>query len=193
MGFTLFSSGKNGQSRRPNGHRQQARPHLEGLEDRILPSLTPQLLKDINLEDQGSAPSDITAVGATVFFTANDGIHGSQLWRTDGTAAGTILVSDLTSGFPPANPTYLTNVNGSLFFIAYSGQLWESNGDAAGTHLVFRNALYPTNVNGTLFFAGSDQANGIGRELWRTNGTPAGTTLVADIQLGNPGRPTPMI
>ena len=80
-------------------------------------------------------------MGGTLFFTANDGDHGRELWKSDGTAAGTVLVKDINpdgrSSYPErARPTS----NGTLFFTADDGthrqELWKSDGTAAGTVLV---------------------------------------------------------
>ena len=46
----------------------------------------------------GSNPQYLTNVGGTLFFTANDGINGTELWKSDGTAAGTVLVKDINPG-----------------------------------------------------------------------------------------------
>ena len=45
-----------------------------------------------------SGPSSLTGVGGTLFFTADDGIHGRELWKSDGTRAGTVLVKDIHPG-----------------------------------------------------------------------------------------------
>ena len=42
-----------------------------------------------------SEPYGLTALDGQLLFTANDGIHGDELWKSDGTAAGTVLVKDI--------------------------------------------------------------------------------------------------
>ena len=104
------------------------------------PPRTLTLLKDINPGAASSSPTDFTTVGGTTYFAANDGVHGDELWKSNGTAAGTVLVADIDPGSGSSNPTDLTNVNGTLFFAANDGvhgnELWKSNGTAAGTVLV---------------------------------------------------------
>src|SRR5262245_36336939 len=89
---------------------------LEALEGRLTPSLTPQMVLDINPNSQSSNPSGLVVIGSTAYFTANDGVHGVELWKSDGTAAGTTLVKEIYPGSYGTGPTYLTNVNGTLFF-----------------------------------------------------------------------------
>ena len=142
--------------------------------------------------------SNLTMIGARVYFSVNDGVHGQELWTSDGTAAGTMLVSDINPGATGSGPTNLTNVNGELFFGADDGthgfELWETNGTAAGTMLVKDidpgatggvSGVPFANVNGTLFFTATDGTNGA--ELWKSDGTAAGTVMVADIVPGAGG------
>jgi ELWxxDGT repeat protein len=78
-------------------------------------------------------------VGGQLFFHADDGVHGDELWTSDGTDAGTTLVKDVNPGGGSSNISEPTNVNGTLFFNAYDGNaygLWKSDGTAAGTVLV---------------------------------------------------------
>jgi ELWxxDGT repeat protein len=162
---------------------------IELLENRLVPSLIPTLLSHINPYTVGSMPGSITEVNGVAFFTANDGIHGEQLWQSNGSAAGTFMVTDFNPGPVGSGINYLTNVNGTLFFRANDGsdgiQLWESNGTGPGTFMVTNinwNGQYPgppTNVNGTLFFRGGYGTHGI--QLWESNGTAAGTFLVKEI------------
>src|SRR5216683_722562 len=70
--------------------RPRFRPMLENLEDRTLLSMVPpQMLADINPGPGDSMTGESpVAINGTVFFTASDGVHGSELWKTDGTSAG---------------------------------------------------------------------------------------------------------
>ena len=120
-------------------------------------------------------------MNGTLFFTANDGTTGEELWKSDGTAAGTVLVKDINPGSASSYPSNLTNVNGTLFFTANDGtgsaKLWKSDGTAAGTvpvaNLVSSSL---TNVNGTLFFSADDGIHGT--ELWMlVDGPTQGTSL----------------
>ena len=142
-----------------------------------------------------SSPGNLTNVNGTLFFTADDGSSGVELWKSDGTAAGTVRVADLIPGSAGSSPSFLTNLNGTLFFAAFDyakgSELWKSDGTAAGTVRVAdiipgsgssspRNL---TNVNGTLFFTANDGSSGY--ELWKSDGTALGTKRVADINSGS--------
>ncbi len=166
---------------------------------------TPFLVKDIRPGDYSSGPRYLTAVGNTLFFAAySGGVNGRELWKSDGTAAGTVLVKDISPGSSfstgpfPRNQSYPTAVGNTLFVTAYSGgvngrELWKSDGTAAGTVLVKDinpgssyfdlGPRYLTAVGNTLFFAAFDGVNG--EELWRSDGTAAGTVLVKDIFPGS--------
>jgi ELWxxDGT repeat protein len=80
----------------------------------------PQLLKDITPGPQNSDITDLTAVGDIVFFIAPDGSNSFQLWRTDGTPAGTYVVKVINPTSPSGMYSYFTsmmNVGGTLFFL----------------------------------------------------------------------------
>ena len=146
---------------------------------------------DIHPGSLPSDPQDLTDVNGTLFFTADDGVHGRELWKSDGTLAGTVLVKDIADGDDGSAPDGLVNVNGLLFFVADDGvhgsELWASDGTEGGTLLVKdivsgsggSSLASLTNVSGTVFFVADDAVHGA--ELWKSDGTAAGTTLVSDI------------
>ncbi|HEX3147588.1 MAG TPA: ELWxxDGT repeat protein [Gemmataceae bacterium] len=157
------------------------------------------LLKDIQNTvwnpPLSSYPRDFTVVGNTVFFSA-ESVQAAkrELWKTDGTAAGTVRVSTIA-------PADLTAVGNRLYFAGTDSttgtELWVSDGTTAGTVMVedirpgtsssisTSNPAYLTDVNGVLFFAANDGTTG--RELWRSDGTAAGTYQIKDIKPGANG------
>jgi ELWxxDGT repeat protein len=151
------------------------------------------MVKDIRPGAMGSFQASLfpgrtlTRVSATLFFGADDGTHGPELWKTDGTPEGTVMVKDIVPGEPGSAPQNLTNVDGTLFFSLYLGgnSLWKSDGAEAGTVPVktLPGALgLPdqfTSVNGALYFDVDDGMHG--HEVWRSDGTEAGTVLLKDI------------
>src|SRR5262245_55228524 len=88
---------------------------LEALEERWVPDGTPVLLRNVNLGTLASNPGQFTAVGTTTFFAASDPDHGRELWKTNGTAAGTVLVKDINPGGSSSNPFNLTVIGRTLF------------------------------------------------------------------------------
>src|SRR5262249_53730245 len=100
---------------------------LLALEDRVTPTLVPQMVLDIN-PSASSVSSPLVAIGSATYFGADDGVHGIELWKSDGTATGTALVKDIYPGdstgpygdYPNSSqPSELTNVDGTLFFSAW--------------------------------------------------------------------------
>src|SRR3954465_5813305 len=79
------------------------------------------LVKDIFPGTTGSAAASLTNVDGTLYFAANDGSAGVELWKSDGTPAGTALVKDISPGSGGSGPSGLTNVSGTLYFSANDG------------------------------------------------------------------------
>lgn len=174
-------------------------------------------VKDISASGQNSAnPDEFVVMPATgtnrrLYFvaTGSGGLNGSQetgreLWRSDGSESGTIVVKDIQLGSTSSitDKAYLTVVGSTLYFVADDGrngrELWKTNGSAASTKMVrninnqnssfgtSNNGSDPTdliNVNGRLFFLADDGING--RELWVSNGTSAGTVRVTNLVSGS--------
>lgn len=91
---------------------------------------------------------DLTTLNGELYFFANDGFNGWQLWKSDGTAVGTLMITDVSGLSPVARTTpdgftidsFKSNVVGStLYFETAGNQLWKSDGTAAGTVMVASN------------------------------------------------------
>jgi ELWxxDGT repeat protein len=135
--------------------------------------------------------------------TDDSGI-GTELWVTDGTEAGTVLLKDINPGgglsdSDPENFAPLGNTGRYLFSAeteANGRELWVTDGTTAGTSLVKDiqagplgsqpTELVPVGTTGLVLFAADDGSES-GRELWVSDGTDAGTRLLKDIRLGNAG------
>lgn len=148
----------------------------------------------------GSAPRGFTRIGDRVYFFANDGVHRTELWRTDGTRAGTTRVTDVPGPLQVlADETAV--VGRTLYFVAEDPrrgrELWRTDGSAAGARLVADvrpgpESSYPgdlTAYDGRLLFSADDGVHG--QELWSTDGTTGGTALLADVraEADEPTRP----
>ncbi|MBI3782908.1 MAG: hypothetical protein HY270_05855, partial [Deltaproteobacteria bacterium] len=164
------------------------------------------LVRDIGVGSNGSDPTNLTNVNGTLFFTACDTRDlfndpaDCELWKSDGTAAGTVLVKNIFPGAYSYWLRELTNVNGTLFFKACDTadpfgnpancELWKSDGTSAGTVIVkdinpgsrSSNPRYLSNVGGALFFSACDDQSGC--ELWKSDGTASGTVMFADVLPG---------
>ena len=157
------------------------------------------LTKDINTLSE-SYPGNFTTdmytpsfavLNGVSYFTADDGLHGSELWRSDGTTGGTYLVKDINPGEASSVIYEITPSNNKIFFSAYTPdngrEPWVSDGTEAGTHLLFDinsgifdgNPSQFTNVNGTVFFIASPYS--WNSQVWKTDGTTESTVLVKDL------------
>jgi ELWxxDGT repeat protein len=162
-----------------------------------------RLIADIRPGAVGSRPRELVHVAGELFFTADDGTRGRELWKSHGTGAGASLVKDIRPGVATSNPRRLTMAGDKLFFTAEDGvhgrELWVSDGTAAGTMMV--KDLWPGSIGSApdqllavghvVYFAANDGKSG--NELWRSDGTARGTFLVEDLYPGDdvstPGLP----
>ncbi|HEV7571072.1 MAG TPA: ELWxxDGT repeat protein [Thermoanaerobaculia bacterium] len=178
---------------------------LLGVVSLPLAAQTPYMVKDINTtysyDTKSSSPAEFAAFGSRTFFIATTDAAGTELWITDGTSAGTAIVSDIIPGTGSSNPSALHVVNGVLLFnardVIHGIELWTTDGRAAGTHLLTDINPGPTSsqpvaaivYKNRMLFSADDGTNG--RELWTTDGTAAGTRLLKDMNpgsaSGNPG------
>ncbi|MCB9208854.1 MAG: hypothetical protein H6609_05690 [Ignavibacteriales bacterium] len=125
-----------------------------------------------------SSPRGFTLFNGLIYFSANDGIHGRELWVTDGTAGGTKLVKNInntgdgTEGSYPLLPGLLNG--GVFYFYADNGihgyELWVTDGTSEGTKLAYDLKEGPDDsnfwagwgriANGNLFVSADDGING---------------------------------
>lgn len=135
-------------------------------------------------------------LGGYLFFGASElgeaaETHGTELWRTDGTAQGTSLVADLIPGAESSLPNGFVLMSGKLYFIG-GWALWRLDGPDAqpvhvwgeiyggNTQILNRSPLFV--LGDRLYFSAS--AQDVGAEMWVSDGTPAGTHPLVDL---NPG------
>ncbi len=152
-----------------------------------------RLVKDINPgfpdpfspTPDSSFPTNLTAAGNTLFFEADDGVNGIQLWKSDGTENGTALVKIINpSG---VSTTDLTAVGSTLFFTADDGtnglELWKSQGTAFTTEMVAdinpSGSSIPRDlidIGGTLLFSATDEFGD--EELYSSSGAFSSVTKI---------------
>lgn len=144
-------------------------------------------VKNIHPISGSSAISQIYKLFPTnnfLFFPANDNVHGTELWRSDGTEAGTQIVIDLEPGLAGSINHMIASTSNNVFFSRNMPSgiiIFASDGTESGTvnlqkagqlpdHIVVNNQFYFTSRDNTNFWA-----------IWQSDGTLTGTTLLADI------------
>src|SRR5262249_4358328 len=121
---------------------------------------------------------------------------GEELWKSDGTTAGTTIVKDICPGAGSSSPQELIAVGSRLFFFAddcsFGREPWSSDGPAAGTTMskdlrpgglssittVSGEGTSAAVADGVLYFVAYDDAHGF--EPWRSDGSADGTTMIAE-------------
>ena len=171
------------------------------------------LLEDINTGHSGadsSNPDNFMVLNNIVLFTATDATHGNEIWRTDGSPAGTVLVKDINAGTASSTQVEIFPGYFADFFLGFhifnkrayfnaddgtsAGEIWVTDGSSGNTALVkdfpttnFSRPLLIDAINfpGKFIFP---YADGTSRsELWQSDGTPAGTILLKAFSPTKPG------
>lgn len=147
-----------------------------------------QLVSEVLPNLPGYGLDNFHTVGNLIFFTVSDTVTGDQLWKTDGTAAGTALVKDLdpTSTQSLSLVRSFAALGSEFYFVADDKRLYKTDGSSAGTipvgniRVTQQDAMLQA---GNYIYLNAETA-ATGQELWRTDGTDAGTILVKDIAPG---------
>ena len=155
---------------------------------------SPQLLLPAE-SSAGRDPFMLTVFQGALYFFARTENFDTGLWRSDGTAAGTVLLRTFQNpALPAIFADELTPLGNRLYFVIGEEQtdleLWSTDGTPAGTVLVRDivpgpGSSSPSGLTATgdrLFFAAADEDHGT--ELWESDGTEAGTRMVHDIAPG---------
>jgi ELWxxDGT repeat protein len=96
-------------------------------------------LKKIRLPNKLNISEDIiqyTTLNGVFYFSAFDNSNGFELWKSDGTTAGTILVKNINYSVLDSNPLQMNFLNNKIYFFAntfsHGHELWTSDGNEAG-------------------------------------------------------------
>ena len=153
---------------------------------------TVQISPDIKFDDNDWG----LLLNGKIVFNGSTAATGAEVYISDGTPGGTMLVSDINTGMGNSDPSDFAILGGFLYFTAETPltgrELWRTDGTPAGTALVkdivpgavgsFGDNSNTLFSNGTfLFFAANTTT---GNELWESDGTSAGTILLKDINEG---------
>lgn len=150
-------------------------------------ALEARKVTSLDTETYSSSPGDFCQVGENLFFRADDGFHGSELWKVEGPDAAPVMVADLN---PNGSSSLgdLVEMGGDLFFFTYNMteglELWTSDGTREGTSPVkavtsaeILHDPHLTQAGDKLFFLADDGTNGL--QLWTSDGTESGTVSLA--------------
>jgi ELWxxDGT repeat protein len=150
---------------------------IEALERRVMLAAMPVT--------QSSSPSEFLDLNGIAYFTADDGVNGRNIWRSDGTETGTRIAIE-RAVYDDESIAWLRSINDALYFVTYTNgasySLWTSDGTPAGTRRITDHAPTPwyrdqfIKAGDTIWFRGT----GMGEErgLYRSDGTDEGTVLV---------------
>ncbi|PCH98408.1 MAG: hypothetical protein COB85_01565 [Bacteroidetes bacterium] len=170
-----------------------------------------RIVKDIFPDVGTSSPTLYAVLDDILYFTAHDSIYypgwnyNRELWKTDGTEDGTIIVKDINYHKPEplpwgtggnANAKEVIIMNGDIYLVANdgaaAGYLWKSDGTTTGTVKIISSDTLVSSTPSKLISAGykfyfKAGTGSYGIELWESDGTGAGTKMVADIYPGSNG------
>ena len=136
-----------------------------------------------------------------IYFFGADATHGSELWVSDGTPAGTYMLKDFTPNGNSDIYIFKANLGKVVFSVKDEngkGSLWATDGTKEGTILLADvivnvgfgpqpNDKESREYNCKIIFSGDDGVHG--SEPWITDGTPEGTYMIQDLGVGGESSP----
>jgi len=156
----------------------------------------PYLLKDISDNVAAGEPKGLIVVGDYMVFGGDDGIHGRELWSTDGTEEGTIMLADINTSEHGSiagivDPNW-GSFDGQCYFNAFSNtygwECWVTDGTINGTRLLQDIALgFEPGCESRFFFKYKDHFyfSATDGGLWKSDGSDEGTALLKIIREGS--------
>ena len=152
----------------------------------------PIMIQDINAGAPSSTVDNFTELNGTLFFSADDGINGKEIWISNGQSSGTNIFLDINSGSNSSDPANFTFFNNKIYFTADDGvngrELWVTDGTVLGTQMVqdlftggSGNPTELTVFNNFLIFTANNPSTGI--EVFKMT-TTENITLLKNINLG---------
>jgi ELWxxDGT repeat protein len=133
-------------------------------------------------------PHNLFHFNGSLYFTADSGMHGDQLYRTDGTAEGTVALTNVPGGIFPHDPIVL---DGTLYFSVNDGVhgdlLWKSDGTPEGTTPIIGalGGRSPTLFKGAIYYSARTNPTNQAYQVWKTDGTAEGTVQITDLNTGS--------
>ncbi len=138
------------------------------------------VIKDIRSGVLGSEPNSFSLFRNELYFVANDGANGFELWKTNGTAGGTTIVRNAATGSGDGvTENRMYALNGEVYFTGGNkpGQwIWKTNGAGSGAE-EFTDLSGGATIAAspdTLFYVSQ-------RKVFKTSGLSGGTKLIADL------------
>ncbi len=157
----------------------------------------PKQLTNFNSSLIGSNPSQLTDVNGVIYFIADDGRNGRELWKLD-KSGNPVSVGDINNGFTSSNPENLTVINNTLYFTAETREegreLWKISETGVPEQVydinLGVNSSNPSNLtafNNTLYFTAIDLDNRVTLNKITTNGNieTINNTIIDNREISN--------
>ena len=148
---------------------------------------TATLIKDINPKGNAFAANANNQLFLSnskyIFFAADNGTDGTEIFRTDGTAAGTIMLKDINPNGDSYPGAYFLFKDEVYFYVSNgAGEgLYKTNGTTTGTVLIKKMSLQVNRGKPEIVEYKDNLYFGVNGELWKSDGTAAGTSKVATL------------